>query len=570
MTHPHPTTHEVPTAAPRPQRKIGGHLSRLQGLIIILFALLILSVISIFLWQKFQNREEIARLLPTDRTIGFVELNLAQDTDAARLLQNKFAAQIEVAKSYIPSREIFEQYFTGRAGLAFLTSENGQQIMPVLMVKYNNYEKVQDWLGSLLLDTDRKSMTEESAYGQKLIGFTKGQQFYTLISGNFLIFSEDKNILTSIAKTTSGQSQSLYQDAQYSQIYSALPQQDLGFLYLDSAKLWQTLGKSPQFLDRKLAEFQQFYPFLKLFSAEAIALNAGIENGSPTLIARHLSAFNQASLPSPDFFQTDYYYTGNLDRYLPDHPLMAFGGSNLLDQKNKLSAYFKSSGELDDLLFSGSLKQLENYFKDNTPAGQDMLDIDRDFFPLFQGNYLLFFTNPDFSLILESAQPANDLQKLQKLLTQISKKLLSSTLTTVLNTDLPDGTKSAELIPSPPAETTPTTLQILDHPVTKTTLGPLSIFLSASSKTVLATTSESEMQRLLSLQTEATASVLSPSSFPRSTLQDKPTEVWTLDLPWLLSQITAPGSQLPIQPISLQGSRKFTEIGILSVYKIKF
>lgn len=542
---------------------------RFQGFLIAILGLFILLVAGQFLWEKFQNREEIARLLPLDQTVGFLELNYDSSNPANQQLLSKFSSQLEIAKSFIPSVDLAEKMWTGKAGIAFLQSVNGQQLSPVILVKFNDYTKVQDWLVSMQIDSKQDPIVEDQLYGQKLISFKKGQQFNLLISGNFLVFAEQKQTLAEIAKTASGNSVNLYQSPKYNQIYSALPQQNLAFIYLDSTKLWQSLNKLPNFLDKRLAEFQLFYPFLKLFSSEALAINAEIENQKLILLAKQLSSFEKNELPAPDFFQTDYFYKGNLDKFLSENSLFNFRGVNLLDQKNKLEAYFQSKSELENLLFSGSLEQLRQNFLSNNLTSKDQVDLDQDFFPLFQDEYLFFLTPSennqlDFNLALINDKPENAQLKFQKILRQFAVKILAETSTKIVSKTLPDGTNSEEEISEIGLPAADQSLDMQGQTIQAINLGARQIFLATKANYLLASTSRKQLESMMGI---ATATL--EQSTPGDELQFKSTELWQVNLNWLMS-ISNTASKVPFKlPFSqLKGSRKFTEIGILSTYQL--
>jgi hypothetical protein len=538
--------------------------SRFKGLLMASFGFFMLFFAAAFLLQKIENREIIAKFLPAEQSIGLIEINFDPDKPANQLLISRYAPELESLKSILPSSEYLQKMWGGKAAFALLKNQNGQSVIPVFFLKFNDYSRFQDWLISLQIDGQSDNLIEDNFYGQKVLSFRKGQQFNLLITGNYLVIAEQKSTLELIAKTTAGLTDSLYQTSQYNQVYSSLPQQNLLFAYLDSDKLLQVANKSPGFLEQRLSQFQLFYPFLKMFSAESIAVNAELKEQKLQIVAQQLSSFNQAELPSADFFQTEYFYAGKLDQFLPDSPqtVFSFRGVNLLDQKNKLEAYFRDKSDLEKLVFSGSLEKIRQDFLSNNLTSRDQIDLDRDFFPLFQDEYLFFISkdsqnNPDYSLVLYSSQPENALLKFKKVLGQLSIKLLAEESVRTVEKTLPDGTKSSEVVSDISPDSNSDQSSSAGNPVEIINLGSLKVYLQAYGNYLLASTSNQQIQsHILAIQNGLQDIKSPPLKF---------TEIWQTDLTWLKDTFKLP-SIAGFEKLS--GTRKFTEIGILSTYQL--
>lgn len=547
---------------------------RFYGLMIIFAALAVLIIFAVFFNQKVSQREKLAASLPSDHTVAFLEYNFDPSRSDTKELQN-LAAQNTLAQgaldffnAVIPSPEQFYQWYGNRGGLALLQNQNGHGMSIALFLQVTNRDQAIAWLNQLVLDPKNDALIDEDYLGQKLISFRSGQTYNILLTGDFLIISENIDNLKMIADTVYGNRPALRNRSDYNKLISALPDQNPFFLFLDRGKLLDELGRSELFLAGHLSSYKLYFPFLNLVSTEGIAVNlTHTSDQKPQLTAQHLALFNPATLPTPDFFATDYSYDGNLEKFLPPGTFLTAGGVNLLDQKNKLSAYFKNRSSIYELLFSGMLSQL----KDTVQNPGNTLDLDQDFFPLFQKQYLFFASQeaiqsgankmPSLGLILESSSPESDSLKMEKILMVIGGKITSQIDAKPVAVTLPDGTQGKQLIATLSAPQKQS-IQVAGHNAEQIQFSSdFSLFLYAdtANKHLLITNSADVLSQLLaSGNTASTVDYALP----------KPTETYHLDIKQISQLWPAAAVLKPLQSITI--ARKFTEIGILSTYQLGF
>lgn len=537
---------------------------RLTGLLALVGVLLVLAIFSIFYWQKITAGEKLAKLLPADRTLAFLEFNLDPSRSETAELQKLLAqnpvvqAQFNYLISLAPHGDLFWQWFNGRGGVALLSNIQGQRIENVLFLQKTNQEKTLNWINELVLDPKNDVVLDEDYYGQKLISFRSGQTYNLMLTSDYLVLAENRDNLKLIAETIAGNHPRLREIPAYNQLISALPDQNILFLYLDRDKILSVLGRDNQFLAGRLANLKLYFPFLQLFSIEAIAIKLDHnQENKPVLSAKHLALFNQSKFPSPNLFATDYSYQGKLEYLLPEGAFFQAGGVNLLDQKNKLQAYFKNNSTVYDLLFSGAISGL----RDTLQSPGKKIDLDQNFFPLFPQEYLLFAQmgedKPELGLIFQSENTANDLLKLKPLLEAFGPKLSAIFDSQVSPITLPDGTEGSELKPELVAPST-STITVKGKTVEKMSISSgynLYIFADQQSKVILVTDTLSVLENVIG----KTSASLKPNYG-----LDKPTEVYQLNL-------TLSPYATFLKPLtSIDIARKFTEIGLLSTYQLGF
>ncbi len=543
--------------------------SRLGGLAIMLGVAVILVIFGYFYLQKVTQREKMAGFLPADRTVAMIEFNLENNREDVRTLQGALQqnAYIKMASaslsSLVPNPQQFEKWYSGRGGLAVISTPNGQDFSTALFLAVSDAGQVGEWLNSMLLDPKADAVLDEDYFGQKLISFKRGQTVQILWAKDYLIFSEDRELLENVAQTVAGRQLALRSLPVYNQIFSALPEQNIGFIYLDRSKLLSVLSKNDRFLSGRMAVFKLYFPFLNLLGSEGIAVRLERDDqNNPVLLAKHLSMFNQSVLPDQALFETSYFYSGKLEKLLPGEHLLLAGGVNLLDQKNKLYSYLNNGSSINDLLMGG----MESSLSDALSSGSSKVSLDADFFPVFQKEYLFFAGSgaaglADFGLLAETEHPQNDLLKMQKVILAVGPKIAAQLLAKPVPMTLPDGTTGSEM----KAELTGPLVSTKNYDgnqIEQIEFAPqFSLYLAADEKNqYLAVSSSLPALRGILQNVESSA------NRPMEYSLNRPTETYYLDLQKLLTLV--PGLSEPINPLKyLKVARKFTEIGILSTYQ---
>lgn len=571
------TTRET---APKGKKRRTGR--RIGALLALLLALLILMVYFCFYWQKLNNREKLASFLPAERTIGFLEYNLGpgrEDTQKMYELAGQnplFAKQISEIKTLIPAGELFYQWYSGKGGLAVLTTPNGQGYTPVLFLGRRDDAALKAWIDDLRLDSRIDTLRDEQYLGQTLISFQNGQIFNLLWTRDYLVVADNREALEQIAGTVAGKQPALRGQPDYNQLSSALPEQNIGFVYLNRSRLLAMLSKNSEFLSGRLAMFQLYFPFLNMFASEAASIRLENGDGRPVhLEIKHLSLFNRiyrndARAGQFPFDEVDYSYSGRLERYLPANVVFRAGGANLLDQRNKMQVYFQDSSGLNDLIFAGTLKELE----DALSSPPQMADLDNNFFPIFQKNHLFYLGRDGqeaankmgpwhFGLLIESDYPEADLLKLRKVVLAAGPRLTSQLTARPVQFTLPDGSTGTEMraeLQEPAFQT----LSLAGEDVEQIVFsGDFSILLWADpeSKLLVVSNSVGDLEQIIGNRANGKTAA---APF----LMTNPTESYLIDLDRLAHSYPQLQSILPAK--SLQMDRKFSSVGLLSITRLGF
>lgn len=539
---------------------------RFYGVLILLGVLGVSAIFILLYWQKITNSGRLASFLPEQRTLGFVEFNLdPSHRETAQLsewlgqnqtLNNHF----QQLQQYIPHSDLFHQWWSGRGGLAVLSDSYGQRPELLIFLQQKDHGKVLEWINELVLDPGNDSLLEETYQGQKLLSFRSGQVYHLMLSGDWLILTENRDNLKLIAETLTGQHQSLHKSADYLKLASALPDQNIGWLYLNRNQTLNLLSHSSALATGDKAFFQLLLPMFRLFNSEAVSIqltdNVG---GAKQLEFKHLALFNRDKLSPPNLFNIDYFYHGYLDSLLPAGTGFHWGGVNMPDQANKLRAAMSGQSALDKVMQAGIRQAFQDFL---TIPGGEPVDLDK-FFSILSQEFLVFGRavddNAEFGMIIQSDNPADNLLTLQPFLRAIGSQLAGLLYGQARSFTLPDGTVGEELSPELTAAAF-STISIAGHPVEQLSISPsLNIYalVNSAEHYLLITTSSPLLEDMISLK---------PSSKSVSSYGlDKPLEVYHMnisDLPPLNSDLH------PLKSVSI--AKKFTEIGVLGVYQLKF
>lgn len=543
---------------------------KLLGVLTIVFLLLVVIVFGKYYLEKTINRERLAGYLPADRTIAIMEFNLNPERSDAKALveiaetNELISRSVSIVNSVIPNQASFFDWYAHRGGMAILSTPDEHDFRAVLFLAKNNTENAADWVQSLGFNGEGDVVFDNQFYGQKLISYQSGQKIQILWTEDFLIFSEEREPLEAIARTLKGENISIKTMPVYNQLSSALPEQNLGFLYLNRSELLKVLNKNQNFLSGRLALFKLYFPFLNIFSEEGATLRLEYNSeNQPILRMNHITLFNQEKINQGYEKEIEYFYKGSLEKTLPDGISFYTGGSNLLDQKNRLQEYLKTSGGMNGIIYAGLINEVENTL--NTPGRE--IDLENDLISALKENYLFYIraendSIPDWGAIITSDKPENDILKLKKAIEAIGPKFASQYLAKPVSITLPDGTTGTELkaeIGQPVIKQ----IQMLGQKMEQLSFSPeFSVFMWADheEKLLLITTSQADMQEMLEKRSRPADTDSGDYGI------DKPTEVYFLDVLQIMDNYPELEILSPVKYIQI--ARKLTPIGIVSSYQI--
>ncbi len=428
---------------------------KIKGGILMMIGAFTLLFIGYFLFSKFFRPQNLAEILPAEKTLALLEVNI----DPADTKSQQFKMLFEKYPAY--SAENFVKLFSlispfnyekeikpwlgRRMGIALIALGNTERAL----TRFYFVETMDKTL------TEKAFMTSQNKYfsqvdsSYKYQDFTLYQyenklnpsfRFNATFVNNYLVLAENGELLKGFIDTY--KSTKLSDDPTYKTVANNLPQSGLAFGYTHLQKLLNELERDPVFFAEKGQDIAALKPFLNLFSAQGVSIMAEKE----LLVAQTFTSIDKEIISGGSFLNFNEKYQGKLLNLINEDPVMVLGGHDLTKEHNRLQDIFKAGTQTSSVIFDGVLEaKKELYF------GKDV-DLKKDLYPLLEGEYAVSiennFENPVITLFLELSDGSKDAARLEKAMNEFIKTngIFSPKLSDVT---LPDGTKGREVIANP-------------------------------------------------------------------------------------------------------------------------
>ncbi len=412
---------------------------RTIAIIVSSISLIILLPILIFLMVKMFQAKPVAKLLPADKTILSLELNIdfnhLQNIKGFKLLQSYPFYSKDSLVDFIENRFLinFEDTITPWLGRkAALAVIKGEEYM------FNTIYFIETLSPQKTLESFNENLGK-SQYDGNTIYFLKQDEisesdypkYFTFIDDYFIMSFTEEGIKTMISSNTYT-SKKLYNSQNFQNIENKLALNKLAYLYIDFDLLRENyLPYISRYLNTGL-NVDSLETLLKLFVSEGIVMISKDDN---FLFNSFIKTKSQVSgkingLEKP--------YEARLLSTIPEDVIAIWGGENL---ENKLENLTTSLGTSLDY---STLNQItKKYFGTST-------DFQKNILPLFRSEFLVFISqnekSKDFSLILELIN--NTEEEIDTLITSLIANIASYKEETRKN-ELEDGTIYYEVIAVP-------------------------------------------------------------------------------------------------------------------------
>ena len=372
----------------KPKIKIQPH--KIFGWLLALIMLTILVVVAGMLYTQAFKATSIAKYLPSDRTAAFVELNInkehTQFTKTEKLLA-KTEYSFEKIKSIISDKlginlDKTELLWLGRSlGIAeILTQKESQSLSTVYFLEIMSKEDAMKFL-EVLAETNFSKFTQVDSKESVIYSFklrykgedrTQDKMYYIGFIENYLVVSEDKEVLNSILQEISSKKEKISDTKKYSAISANMPVNSEGFIYVNFKNSKDLLLRKYGMGSFSPVMSSTVHPFSEFFGAEGAVL-----------IAKDDSFQVQSFLQiDGDFLKGtgDVMYKGkysaDLMKYIPDNIYALFGGENMEKQIRRLSNILSFGQGSDDFVFKNAFNSLvQKYFGNNISLEEDLLPL---------------------------------------------------------------------------------------------------------------------------------------------------------------------------------------------------
>jgi len=397
--------------------------------LLIIFAA-ILVVLSYLVFQRAFRPQEIAKLLPADDTIAFIEINIdkdhAQIEQTIKLLSQYPEYSIENIEKYIDN-QIFsillntekdrltlekniKPWINRQAAFAIFKDENGE-IQTAIFLEYKDKKLAEEFI-------------ETSELNAKLVN-------------KYIVISDTDYDFNAIDKT-------LYKTDKYQKIKQNLPIQQIAFIYIDFDNIDNLFFQKFSFLSEQGISMLKIGPLIQSLDSEGISLFA-LEDEfaiqSFLKIDRELVE-NTKYLPSREIYQA------NLTKYISKDALLFWGGQNF---ENQIKRVFEITSKQHNSNISIVDKVLEQYT--NKYFGED-IDFKNDILTLFKNEFIISLEKTEdiasYKIIfeLDANQSENEIEKIDKIIHNFAS-VTGAFDTKIISHTLIDGTVGQEIIAIP-------------------------------------------------------------------------------------------------------------------------
>lgn len=438
------------TATPEKTAKLTPANSRkIKGVVLLLISICALIFVGVLIFQKIFRAQPLAELLPADATVGLLEVNIDGDSSQVQQFYKALASYplyqkaelIGLLNVVLPETyQDISPWIGRKAGFAMVESSTPDgKLNPILMVEVKDANAAIGFFKTRLMQQSRVELLQENLHGYTLYHY---ESINFTFFNKYLVLTSGYDLLKDFVNEKSNSNLNLADEVNYRKVANNLPLNGLAFGYINIPKFFEVLLKNPVFMSRKIQDFNNLQPFLKIFSAAGMTVFA--ENKEFHI--QTFSSINRAELNGSTYLTYSDKYAGKLLELAAENPIMVIGGHDINKELSRMEDLFKAGTKANSVIVQGLLEyQKEKYL------GKD-ISLTDDIFPLLKGEYLVTaqksFDQPEVNFYLELNDKNSDLLRVEKIVNAFVK-MSAIFEPKVQDVTLPDGTKGQEIVASP-------------------------------------------------------------------------------------------------------------------------
>ncbi|MBU1992362.1 MAG: DUF3352 domain-containing protein [Patescibacteria group bacterium] len=415
-------------------KKIFYSKRKIKGALLFLAGLILLGIVGTLIYFKLEPTP-LAKMLPQDKTIGFIEVDIGdqQVINAQNLLEKHEIYGPERIKSLVydvTGVSFDDAAFIGeKIGLGFMQLDESGAI-PLVFLSVKDHGDAIRFLRNLAIKEKGDAFTCEKVEGYELCGYKLSYNVALTFYKDYLVLSPSKQVLLEMRKNDDKVSR----NRKFIQIRDNLPARNLAFIYVDAQTALKSLFENKSFVEKKGYELSALAPLLQIFKSHGTVLIAQENN----LAMQTYTYMDKDKLSEESFISFSRKYASKLSKYVDKTPVAFFGGHNITKQLQRVSKLISTDTRTAEILLDGVLKaQVKKYFGDE-------VGLEEDIYPIIENEYA-FVADPDYKVILELN--GTEREKVEKLLDNFVE-VNAVFAPKVIETELEDGTISKEIVAS--------------------------------------------------------------------------------------------------------------------------
>ncbi len=364
--------------------------------------------------------EDIAEILPADKTIAYVEFS-----DFKRLKPEEKGQIFDLISQPfgLDLGEALNAFGTGRAALTYTNEDS--TLTPLLVLEARSEKKALNYFESLLLENESFTILGDES---NIYGFNSGQAFSFKLAAPYVFLSPKEALLSNLEVL---EGESLSESEGFIETINNLPRRNWLFAY---AKV-KDIELSGDIALKNIIE-----PLKATVNHAALSVRRDHQG-------LHFNTFLNVDgqMLSLEEEEVGEKFAYRLTDYILDNDLAFYAGGT--DLENEWQNTLESISNLNPaygIILEGLLRaQIDKVFGQN-------VDLRDDLYPLFEGEYAFGFGKDDdhhkITLVLGHDDKAFAERKLEKM-AQGFKFIAAKFAPKISRITLPDGTESVELVP---------------------------------------------------------------------------------------------------------------------------
>ncbi|PIZ76410.1 hypothetical protein COY05_01345 [Candidatus Peregrinibacteria bacterium CG_4_10_14_0_2_um_filter_38_24] len=431
----------------RTRIRLSFNSKKIFGGALVLIMLSILVATGYLLFEKVFKSIPIAKYLPSDRTIAFLEIN-------SNFNHNQLTKSFELLKDYPEYskqkvQELLEKKLLGNydndinpwlgrgMGVAFLKGKSDEKSLDII------------YFAEALNQNNAKRFIENKNTYIKM-GYV-GYEVYSSQSGeniafvdSYIFYTQNKKAMEDLLNFEKSNEKSVFSSDKYSRISNNMPINKMAFLYVNFNQISEEFLRNIPLLKDFDINFKQLLPLMKLMDSDGMVL---VAMNNKFAIQSFLN-LTIDKVKEEKYIKMTEKYSANIAQYVGENAMAFYGGQNVGSQIKRIVEVL-SSGKQE--VVENFDKVLQNYTQKY--FGSEVL-FNLDIMPLLKNEYALAIENeggkPIYKFFLELSDKEKDMERLEKIADNFAK-IGGVFRQEVVEHILPDGTPSREIIAIPEA-----------------------------------------------------------------------------------------------------------------------
>ena len=417
---------------------------RLLGILMIILGAFLVVFILGFLYFKLFRVPELAKVLPAEETIGFMEVNIdplnSQVKDIAELFGQHEAFQkgnlIQQINAYLDLDYVVDiEPFIGRQlGIAFLETKNSSPVVFVDVKDKNlalNFYKEQ-------LNGGVEPEIEPLGYKNDVYS-SKADVYMTFVK-SYMVLSTDKSSIELIADENS--SLKLSRDFDYISVSNNLPLTRVAYYYCNPTKAYKNFSELLVEVFPDTSKLELLTNFIDSFKGSGGTFTVDDES----LVVQTFTSVDKDRFKDKKFMHYNKKFQADLIKLIENDALFYTGSYDLKNQIERMSEIFNDLHPQTQEIIEGLIaSQIEKYF------GEE-ISLKDDIFEIFDNEYAFSVhgtpESKQYKLILNLTEKQKDRESINKIMKEFVK-LSAVYAPKVVDVVLPDGSQGQEIVANP-------------------------------------------------------------------------------------------------------------------------